>query len=93
MKIEKARGEFSFLIDRCGCSRAGIYITKEEIEETGLPMEVQIPSCTPKQCFPEIMNLLYPNGGFNKKSCMYHHTMRLFRVVTNRRIASDKEED
>jgi len=76
MNLKKARWEFSTLIDRCGCSRAGVYITEKEIEETGLPMHVQIPSCTPHLCFPELMKNLYPNGGFNKTSQMLKNTLR-----------------
>jgi len=90
MNSEKARREFSIMIDRCGCSRAGIYITEEEIKESGLPMEVQAPRCTPHLCFPELMNLLYPNGGFNKKSNMFHQTMHKFTLVTKPQREKDE---
>lgn len=64
------RRELRTLIDRCGCSRASIRLTKEEIESANLkgyitPCE---PSCTPNRCFPTLIKLLYPYAGFNKKS-------------------------
>jgi len=67
--LEKARREFKSLIDRCGCSRASLHITKEEVNKINIygikPVE---PHCTPKRCFPILYNLLYPKGGFNHVS-------------------------
>jgi len=78
MKVEitprmmiKARWEFTRLITTCACSRASIEITEKEVAEAkgrDFELTVHIPSCTPKNCFPILYNLLYPDGGFNKVS-------------------------
>lgn len=65
--IQKARKEFSMLIERCGCSRAGLTITEKDVEEAkkaGIDLQVKEPSCTPKRCYPALYKLLYPKGGF-----------------------------
>lgn len=72
MNLRKARKEFAMLIDRCGCSRASIHISKEESEEAkkeGIMIEPKEPFCTPKRCYPELYSLLYPRGGFSTVSC------------------------
>jgi len=71
MDLQKARREFAMLIDRCACSRAAIRITEEEakdLSKEGIKTPPTEPSCTPKRCYPELYNLLYPKGGFRQKS-------------------------
>ena len=82
---DKIRREFSILIDRCGCSRAHLSFTQSEADDYNETMEYTKkdllylkpypPSCTPYRCFPELMKLLYPKGGFRKKSNMYHNSL------------------
>ena len=72
--LRKIRKEFEILINRCGCSRASLHITKEEAKEMTETFETEvrpcIPHCTPKKCFPTLYNLLYPKGGFHVVSYM-----------------------
>ena len=72
--LKKLRREFAFLVNRCGCSRASLHITKEEAKEMTKEfyeggkhgkVEACTPHCTPKKCFPNIYKLLYPKGGFH----------------------------
>lgn len=74
MNIQKARGEFTQLIGRCGCSRAGIFLTEKEVTDVGLGT-VQVPSCTPHKCFPVLVKALYPKGGFNKTAHLLRTTL------------------
>ena len=68
MELLKMRREFQLLVNRCGCSRAGISITKEDAEmmkERGMgDIKEHVPHCTPKECFPTLYTFLYPRGGF-----------------------------
>lgn len=72
MNIQKARREFRIMIDRCGCSRASIRLTQEEIDKVNTDGSIRVepvePSCTPSRCFPELYQILYPKGGFSGKS-------------------------
>jgi len=95
--LEKQRWEFRCLIDRCGCSKAHLSFTKKEADEYNemngtkpgyaLYLKPHGPLCTPHKCFPNLMKLLYPNGGFNKKSNMYHNET----VWYERRVKKEEE--
>lgn len=72
--LKQARREFRILVDRCGCSKAGISITPTEAgqmsERFETKIEPHIPDCTPTKCFPYLTKLLYPKGGCCLKSNM-----------------------
>lgn len=65
-ELKQARWEFRFLISRCGCSKAALVITEDDVKEatkSGISLKPKEPSCSPKTCFPTLYALLYPHGG------------------------------
>lgn len=64
--------EFCMLVDRCGCSRASLRLTQDEIDRINTDGSINItpvePSCTPERCFPTLYKYLHPKGAHKPQS-------------------------